>query len=119
MLTASSRRPALAVVAAATVLGVVVGTVIAFVAGGTGGRGQDRAAPAVTTTTLPREFYTVVLASIAADSPDGQAEAGRRAERFRARGIEVGLLNSSDYGSLNAGYLVVYSGHFPSEGAAQ
>jgi hypothetical protein len=119
MLTASSPRPTLAVVAAAIVLGVVVGTVIAFVVGGTGGRGEGRALPAVTSTTLPEEFYTVVLASIAADSPNGQANAEQRAAQLRDRGIEVGLLNSSDYGSLKQGYLVVYSGRFQSEGAAE
>jgi SPOR domain len=119
MLTASPRRPTLAIVAAATVLGVMVGTVVAFAVGGTGGRDDTRALPAATSTTLLREFYTVVLASIAAGTADGRADAEARAGRLRADGIEVDVLDSSDYGSLNEGYLVVYSGRFASEGAAQ
>jgi SPOR domain len=121
MLTASSSRPTLTIVAAATALGVVIGTVTAFVVGGTESRGDARLArsPAVTATTLPEEFYTVVLASIAAAGEDSQAAADQRARQLRDRGIEVGLLNSSDYGSLKQGYLVVYSGRFKSEGAAQ
>ena len=121
MLTASTSRPTLTIVAAATALGVVIGTVTAFVVGGTGGERDARLArsPAATATTLPEEFYTVVLASIAAGGEGSQAAADQRARQLRDRGIEVGLLNSSDYGSLKQGYLVVYSGRFRSEGAAQ
>jgi hypothetical protein len=118
MLTASSSRPTLAIVAAATLLGVVVGTTIAFLAGGTGGGDGAKAVQPPTSTTLPEEFYTVVLASIA-DGPGARADAERRAEQLREAGIEAGLLDSSDYGSLNAGYMVVFSGRFATEAEAQ
>jgi SPOR domain len=119
MLTARRSRPTLAIVVAATLLGVAVGTVTAFVVGGTGGRGQSRAAPAATSTTALQEFYTVVLASIAADAPDAQANVEARARRLREAGVDAGVLASGDYGSLKQGYLVVFSGRFRTEGAAQ
>jgi hypothetical protein len=119
MLTVRSSRPTLAIVAAAALLGVVAGTVIAFVVGGTRGTVGSAAAPAATSTTLPEEFFTVVLASIPVGAANSQADAERRAADLRGRGIEAELLDSNRYGSLKPGYVVVYSGRFPSEGAAQ
>ena len=119
MLTARSSRPTVAIVAAATLLGVVAGTVIAFVVGETRGTVAAPAAPAATSTTVPEEFFTVVLASIPAGGAGSQAAATQRADALRARGIDVGLLDSSEYGSLKPGYVVVYSGRYPSERAAQ
>ena len=59
--------------------------------------------------------YTVILASLGseAEASDFQAEA-------RAAGLDAGILNSSDYGSLNPGYWVVFSGTYDSsDGASQ
>jgi hypothetical protein len=119
MMRAGPPRPTLAIVAVATVLGVAVGTGIAFLAGGRGGGDQPpAAAPAATTTTQLREFYTVVLASIPSEDGDSQAEADQRVGALEEQGVEVGVLDSSEFSSLNPGYLVVYSGRFPTEDAA-
>jgi hypothetical protein len=119
MMRAGPPRPTLAIVAVATVPGVAVGTGIAFLAGGRGGGNQPpAAAPAATTTTQLREFYTVVLASIPSEDGDSQAEADQRVGALEEQGVEVGVLDSSEFSSLNPGYLVVYSGRFPTEDAA-
>jgi SPOR domain len=120
MMRAGSPRPTLTIVAIATVLGIAVGTGIAFMAGGRaeGGDQPPAAAPAATTTTQLREFYTVVLASIPSEDGDSQAAADQRVGALEEQGIEVGVLDSSEFSSLNPGYLVVYSGRFPTEDAA-
>jgi hypothetical protein len=121
MLRAGSPRPTLTIVAIATVLGIAVGTGIAFLAGGRAdGEDQPPAAASAdaTTTTQLREFYTVVLASIPSEDGDSQAEADQRAGALEEQGVEVDVLDSSEFSSLNPGYLVIYSGRFPTEDAA-
>jgi hypothetical protein len=76
-------------------------------------RASDRTSPATSSTeaTLPDSFYTVILRSIGAS--EGRSTAEARAEAYRNSGVEnVGVLDSSRYGSLNANYWVVYSGVF-------
>jgi hypothetical protein len=57
--------------------------------------------------------YTVVLFS--GRSAD---EAKDRARVLRDQGIEVGILESSDYGSLRPGYFVVFSGEYETSAEA-
>jgi hypothetical protein len=119
-MTAASpvRRPAVIVLAVALGLAIGVGAAFLTEAGERPAPpGASRAAP---TTTVERDFWTVVLASIEAGRADGRARAEARAEDLRGAGLEdVGVLDSSRYGSLNAGYLVVFSGRFPSREAAE
>jgi len=59
--------------------------------------------------------WTVVLASTTS-----QSSADDKAQRFADDGIaDVGVLNSDDFGSLKAGYWVVYSGQYDSQAAAR
>lgn len=57
--------------------------------------------------------YTAILASLGSESEaiDFQSEA-------RADGLDAGVLNSSEYGSLNPGYWVVFSGTYDSSDGA-
>lgn len=57
--------------------------------------------------------YTTILASLGSESEalDFQSQA-------RADGLDAGILNSSDYGSLNPGYWVVFSGTYDSSDGA-
>ena len=59
--------------------------------------------------------WTVVLAS------ESTEDAARdKAESFSAEGIpDVGILDSDDFGSLRAGFWVVYSGEFDTQAAAR
>lgn len=58
--------------------------------------------------------WTIVLASIPQSS--GRAAATREAQKAIDGGLsDVGVLNSSDYSSLHAGYFVVFSGIYSSE----
>lgn len=63
--------------------------------------------------------WTIVLASI----PEGQgarASATRRARQVADRGLpQVGVLVSSSFSSLHPGYLVVFSGVYGSQAAAE
>jgi hypothetical protein len=119
MVTAGA-RPRAAVFVLAALLGVAVGTTVAFLAGGDGDTaGPPTAAPAVTQATRPQPFYTVVLASIPSGDGTSRAKADARVAALRGRGIEVEILTSDDYSTLRPGYLVVYSGRFPTEAAAQ
>ena len=64
-----------------------------------------------------RSGYTDVLESIPLAS--GRAFAVARAVAARRQGLpQVGVLVSSDYGSLHAGYYVVFSGIYPTSSAA-
>lgn len=57
--------------------------------------------------------YTAVLASM-----PSRAGARTMQERAEDRGLEAGVLHSSDYGSLNPGYWVVFSGVFSDRASA-
>lgn len=62
--------------------------------------------------------YTIVLASIPKDR--GRNTADRRANEAIDRGLsEVGVLDSSDYSSLTAGYYVVFTGIYDTEQEAE
>jgi hypothetical protein len=62
--------------------------------------------------------WTIVLASIPQSS--GRAGATGAARKASAAGLtEVGVLNSSDFSSLHAGYFVVFSGVYSSEQEAK
>ena len=60
------------------------------------------------------EAWTVVL-----KSASSRSEAEKRARELQAQGKSVGILNSSDYSSLRAGYFVVFSGQYETRAAAQ
>ena len=56
-----------------------------------------------------KDGYTVVLKSV--PTSEGREQADQAAARARSNGLpQVGVLNSSDYSSLNAGYYVTFSG---------
>jgi hypothetical protein len=58
--------------------------------------------------------WTIVLASVPQSA--GRAGAVREARKALAAGLtDVGVLNSSDFSSLHAGYYVVFSGVYNSE----
>jgi type IV secretory pathway VirB10-like protein len=59
------------------------------------------------------EAYTVIL-----ESSPSRSGAQRVAQRLADGGTDVGVLNSSDFSSLNGGYWVVFSGQFDSEDEA-
>jgi hypothetical protein len=58
--------------------------------------------------------WTVVLAA-----EHTRAAAYRVAERVAARGIDVGVLDSSQHPSLTPGFWVVFSGRYPTQAGAQ
>jgi hypothetical protein len=62
--------------------------------------------------------YTIVLASIPKER--GRNAADRKANEAVDRGLsEVGVLDSSDYSSLNPGYYVVFTGVYDTESEAE
>ena len=62
--------------------------------------------------------WTIVLASVPQSS--GRAAASREAQKALDGGLtDVGVLNSSGFSSLHAGYFVVFSGVFSSEKEAR
>jgi hypothetical protein len=62
--------------------------------------------------------YTVVLKSV--PTSKGRAQADAAAERARTNGLsQVGVLNSSDYSSMNPGYYVTFSGIYDTESQAE
>jgi hypothetical protein len=86
--------------------------------------GTTLTVPSITTNTTPttttpsnsiiswpagKDGYTIVLASI--ETSQGRAVAERKANEAIREGLpEVGILNSSDYLTLNPGYYVVFTG---------
>lgn len=65
-----------------------------------------------------KEGYTVVLASV--ETSKGRDDAERKANQAIANGLtDVGILNSSDFLTLNAGYYVVFKGVYDTAAAAQ
>jgi hypothetical protein len=78
----------------------------------------SRAANGHLTWPARRSGWTVVLSSY--PEPKGRAAAGATALRAaRAKLVQVGTLDSSNYASLNPGYAVVFSGIYGSSAAAQ
>jgi hypothetical protein len=60
-----------------------------------------------------KDAWTIVLESAAT-----RAAAETRAHELAGQGVPVGLLNSDDYGSLEPGRFVVFSGQYDSRRAA-
>lgn len=65
-----------------------------------------------------RNGWTLVLLSLPTSAGRPQA-VGRAREAIRSGLDEVGVLDSSEYASLHPGYYVVFSGVYPTIGAAQ
>ena len=94
--------------------------------GSTGSTGpvNPRPSPSATSTATPtgsfaswpagEEAWTVIL-----KSASSRSEAEKRARELQAQGKSVGILESSDYSSLRAGYHVVFSGQYETSEAAQ
>jgi hypothetical protein len=82
------------------------------------GARSSRAANGHLTWPARRSGWTVVLSSY--PEPKGRAAARATAERAaRAKLLQVGTLDSSNYASLNPGYDVVFSGIYGSSAEAQ
>jgi hypothetical protein len=64
-----------------------------------------------------KDGFTVVLKSVPTSNGRSQAEAA--ADRARTNGLsQVGILNSSDFSSLNPGYYVTFTGIYDTESQA-
>jgi hypothetical protein len=73
-----------------------------------------------TTTTWPagKDGFTVVLKSV--PTSEGRGPADSAAERARSNGLpQVGVLNSTDYSSMNPGYYVTFTGIYDTESQAE
>jgi hypothetical protein len=104
--------------AVAAVVGLVAGVVLGFSSPGTGPAAQAGTAPVTSTrrtaTTLPVEFFTVVLAS--RDDREGALAAQAQ---FRRQGVrDAGILRRTDFPRLGTAY-AVYSGLFATLGEAR
>jgi hypothetical protein len=64
-----------------------------------------------------KDGFTVVLKSV--DTSKGRSQAESAANKARTNGLpEVGILNSSDYSSMNPGYYVTFTGIYDTESQA-
>lgn len=64
-----------------------------------------------------KDGFTVVLKSV--PTSEGRAQADAAANKARSNGLpQVGVLNSSDYSSLNPGYYVTFSGIYDTQSQA-
>lgn len=83
--------------------------------GGNGGTPKPNAGNAgIATWPSGKTAYTVVLVSA-----KRKAQAKAKAREAKGRGIPAGILNSSNYSSLNPGYWVVFAGQYNTVGAAR
>jgi hypothetical protein len=110
-------RPGPAMAAVAAVLGLVAGTILGLSSPGTAPQAQASAPQettvAPTTTTLPDEFYTVVLGSF-----NDRAHADERLRLVRRQGVrDARLLEKGRY-NLGTRW-AVYSGLFRTEPEAE
>jgi hypothetical protein len=65
-----------------------------------------------------RDGYSIFLKSVPTN--EGRAKADEAAQRARSNGLtQVGVLNSSNYTSLNSGYWVTFTGIYDTEQQAQ
>jgi hypothetical protein len=90
-------RPGPALAAVAALLGLVAGVVLGFSSPGSAPQAQAarpvETTVAPTTTTLPEEFYTVILGSY-----DERANADARLQLVRSQGVrDAGLLDQERY----------------------
>jgi septal ring-binding cell division protein DamX len=82
---------------------------------GTPHRPAPKPAPAkIASWPAGRTAYTAVLMSASSKS-----EADAKARSLANRGVDVGVLHSNDFSSLEPGYWVVFSGHYPGLAPAQ
>lgn len=86
---------------------------------GTPNKPSPKPAPAkIASWPAGRTAYTAVLMSASSKS-----EADAKAKSLANRGVDVGVLHSNDFSSLEPGYWVVFSGHYaglaPAQAAAQ
>jgi hypothetical protein len=58
--------------------------------------------------------FTAILASLTSEAEASEVEA-----EATGRGLDAGILYSSDYSSLRPGYWVVFSGDLPDDGGAE
>lgn len=66
---------------------------------------------------MSKDGFTVVLKSVPTSNGRSQAEAA--ADKARSNGLsQVGILNSSDFSSLNPGYYVTFTGIYDTESQA-
>ena len=64
-----------------------------------------------------KDGFTVILKSV--PTSNGRSQAESAAEKARTNGLsQVGILNSSDFSSLNPGYYVTFSGIYDTESQA-
>lgn len=64
-----------------------------------------------------RNGYTIVLKSV--PKSEGRSQADAAAQRARSNGLtQVGVLDSSDYSSLNPGYWVTFTGIYDTQSQA-
>ena len=71
-------------------------------------------------TTWPagKDGFTVILKSV--PTSNGRSQADAAADKARTNGLtQVGVLNSSDYSSLNPGYYVTFTGIYDTNAQAQ
>ena len=65
-----------------------------------------------------KDGFTVILKSV--PTSNGRSQADAAADKARTNGLtQVGVLNSSDYSSLNPGYYVTFTGIYDTNGQAQ
>ena len=104
--------------AVAAVVGLVAGVLLGFSTAGSGPRaeasGDTETSTRPTGTTLPDEFFTVILGSF-----DARAHADGALQQLRAQGADdAGILEREDYSSLRTRY-AIYSGRFDSRDEAE
>jgi hypothetical protein len=64
-----------------------------------------------------KDGFSIFLRSV--PTSEGRAKADAAADKARANGLtQVGVLNSSDYSSLNAGYWVTFTGIYDTQSQA-
>lgn len=65
-----------------------------------------------------KDGFTVILKSV--PTSNGRSQADAAADKARTNGLtQVGVLNSSDYSSLNPGYYVTFTGIYDTNAQAQ
>ena len=104
--------------AVGAVVGLLVGVALGLTSPASVGEAEAGVGPGTsaraTTTTLPEEFYTVVLGSF-----NDREFARTKAAELRNQGVDdARVLRQSDYPSLNTSY-AVYSGLFRTSDDAQ
>ena len=109
-------RPGPAMAAACAAVGLLVGVALGLSSGGSPAA-EARGSPAATrrpTTTLPADFWTVILAS-----PDDRAAADAAVATLKAQGVaDVGVISKATYPELGTRY-AVYSGRFDTSAEAE